>query len=135
MQHKDGLKPCPFCGRTNQRFLMDMDIYSYPQNRGRRAIICDCGLRLYARDHKEAEEKWQRAFEFVKDIAFGNRWHSVKEKLPENNERVLVAIKHSNSYTMIDTDRILDGMWVRWEGSVTHWRCLPKLPKESEDTK
>ena len=54
------LKPCPFCGRTNQRFLTDMDIYNYPQNKGRRAIICDCGLRLYARDNVEAKEKWNR---------------------------------------------------------------------------
>ena len=54
------LKPCPFCGRTNQRFLTDMDIYNYPQNKGRRAIICDCGLRLYARTNSEAEEKWNR---------------------------------------------------------------------------
>lgn len=54
----DKLLPCPFCGRTNQRFLTDMDIYNYPQNKGRRAIICDCGLRLYARDNAEAKEKW-----------------------------------------------------------------------------
>ena len=75
MERKEGLKPCPFCGRTNQRFLMDMDIYAYPQNKGRRAIICDCGLRLYASDHGEAEEKWQNRIydklieELAEDVA------------------------------------------------------------------
>lgn len=52
------LKPCPFCGRTNQKLLTEMDIYSYPQNKGHRAIICECGLHLYARDNDEAKEKW-----------------------------------------------------------------------------
>ena len=52
--------PCPFCGRTNQKFLHDMDIYSYPQNRGRRAIVCECGLRLYALDRTHAIEIWNR---------------------------------------------------------------------------
>ena len=54
------LKPCPFCGGTKQRLLTDMDIYYLPQNRGFRAIVCDCGLRLYARDNAEAKEIWNR---------------------------------------------------------------------------
>lgn len=62
-------------------------------------------------------------------------WIPVEEGLPEEDVRVIVAVSHPNSYTMIDTDRIHDGHWVRWEGSVTHWTEVPELPKESEDTK
>lgn len=93
MERKEGLKPCPFCGRTNQRFLMDMDIYEYPHNRGKRAIICDCGLRLYARDHKEAEEKWQNRLydEFIKDLIEKNeRLRAIPEQLhKEMSERMI----------------------------------------------
>ena len=59
MNHKEGMKPCPFCGRTNQRLLTDMEIYQHPHCRGRRAIVCDCGLWLYAATQTEAEKMWQ----------------------------------------------------------------------------
>ena len=61
-------------------------------------------------------------------------WTPIEEGLPEEDVRVIVAVKNDNSYTNIDTDRILNGHWVRWEGSITHWTELPELPKESEDT-
>ena len=56
-------------------------------------------------------------------------WIDVKKKLPENGERVLVAIlREKTTYTNIDTDRIVKGKWVRWNSSVTHWMPLPKPP-------
>ena len=58
------------------------------------------------------------------------RWIDVKKKLPQSTERVLVALKREKStYTNIDTDRVVKGKWVRWNGVVTHWMPLPKLPK------
>ena len=62
-------------------------------------------------------------------------WISVDERLPENDtERVLVFVKE-NDFTRpiginkIDTDRYVDGKWVRWREYVTHWMPLPEPPK------
>ena len=63
-----------------------------------------------------------------------NLWTPIEAGLPEEDVRVIVAVHYDNSYTQIDTDRILHGQWVRWEGSITHWTELPELPNESEDT-
>lgn len=58
------------------------------------------------------------------------RWIDVKKRLPQSAERVLVALKQEKkTYTKIDTDRVVNGKWVRWNGRVTHWMPLPKLPK------
>lgn len=58
-----------------------------------------------------------------------SNWTSVKDRLPEDGQRVLVFIPHSD--TKIDTDRILSGKWVRWNGHVTHWMPLPEPPEEA----
>lgn len=68
--------------------------------------------------------------EKIKDNTVGMAWISVKEKLPEEDTRVLVHVDSDRSYTKIDTDRILDGIWVRWCTDVTHWMPLPEPPKE-----
>lgn len=61
------LKPCPFCGSTNQKLLTETDEYAYPHNKGHRAVVCECGARLYARTNAEAKEKWnERALEVVR---------------------------------------------------------------------
>ena len=59
-----------------------------------------------------------------------SEWISVKERVPEEKTRVLVYVPRS--YTEIDTDRILDRRWVRWNGHVTHWMPLPEPPKEGK---
>ena len=59
-----------------------------------------------------------------------SEWISVEERLPEEKTRVLVSIPHSG--TKIDTDRILDRKWVRWNGDVTYWMPLPEPPEEAE---
>jgi hypothetical protein len=56
-------------------------------------------------------------------------WISVHDKLPDEDIRVLVSIDSDRSYTKIDTDRILNGNWVRWYKDVTHWMPTPELPK------
>lgn len=58
------------------------------------------------------------------------KWISVKEQLPTEDVRVLVYLKTTRSYTKMDTDRLLDGIWVRWGRDVTHWMSLPEPPKE-----
>ena len=63
-----------------------------------------------------------------------DEWISVDERLPENDARVLVYM-HENrmSYTRIDTDRMVQGKWVRWETCVTHWMPLPEAPKGGDE--
>ena len=56
-------------------------------------------------------------------------WISVDERLPEEDVRVLVYINSERSYTKIDTDRMVDGEWVRWSKDITHWMPLPEAPK------
>lgn len=61
-------------------------------------------------------------------------WVAVKDRLPKEDTRVLVAItdknyKYVKEYVpKIDTDRRFEGRWVRWGERVTHWMPLPDLP-------
>ena len=61
------------------------------------------------------------------------KWISVKDRLPKNEERVLVAVDSDKSTTKIDTDRMVYRQWVRWGMSVTHWMLLPELPRGCEN--
>lgn len=62
-------------------------------------------------------------------------WISVEDRLPENGiSRVLVFLRDDDftkpiGENKIDTDRYLDGKWVRWSKYVTHWMPLPMPPK------
>lgn len=64
-----------------------------------------------------------------------SEWISVEERLPDNNtERVLVFLVDDDftkpiGENKIDTDRFVDGKWVRWSRFVTHWMPLPEPPK------
>lgn len=72
-------------------------------------------------------------------IAEGYRkqeWISVKYRLPgDGEERVMVALNTEDNIgrNKIDTDRYLDGRWVRWGDSVTHWMPLPDAPKGGDN--
>ena len=58
-----------------------------------------------------------------------SNWISVEDRLPNNEDRVLVYIKANHlSETAIDTDRVVNGRWVRWGTLVTHWMLLPDAP-------
>ena len=63
-------------------------------------------------------------------------WISCAERLPEENTRVLVYLNierlDAHTYTYFDTDRILNGKWIRWNSYVTHWMPLPEPPKGDE---
>ena len=58
------------------------------------------------------------------------KWIPVTERLPEEDERVLVWVGENDShFPVIDTDRVHKGMWVRWDEYITHWMPLPQPPK------
>ena len=62
------------------------------------------------------------------------RWISVKDKLPENEEYVLCCTLAKNGTQNIIKGYYSGGMWrVGMNSNVTHWMPLPKLPKEGED--
>ena len=71
----------------------------------------------------------------LQEVRNNKSWISVKDRLPEKDTRVLVYldIKDLNPYStpFFDTDRILDGKWVRWNSYVTHWQPLPEPPKDN----
>lgn len=60
-----------------------------------------------------------------------SEWISIEERLPENEERVLVYINSKLYGKTLDTDRYLrdSGSWARWNNHVTHWQPLPEAPK------
>lgn len=68
----------------------------------------------------------------LREMEDKNEWHSVEDQLPKENVRVLVCVDSNRSNTNIDTDRILDGNWVRWGNDITHWMSLPMLPEGKE---
>ena len=57
-----------------------------------------------------------------------NEWICVKDRLPNDDVRVLVYLGLGNYYTKIDTDRRVKGKWVRWGENVTYWMPLPEPP-------
>ena len=65
---------------------------------------------------------------------FKGGWISVKDRLPEEDVRVLVWLSDEvDAYTTvrmrIDTDRRHNSRWVRWNRYITHWMPLPQPPK------
>ena len=64
-----------------------------------------------------------------------SEWIGVEERLPDDgNVRVAVVLRETPvtahiGTNKIDTDRYLDGHWVRWRDSVTHWMPLHEVPQ------
>lgn len=89
---------------------------------------------------KTSPVSWADAYEcFMEDIdsqpaadVAEVKWINVADRLPKDGKRVLVVIsaaKHKSIYMDIDTDRRVNGKWVRWDRCITHWMPLPELPK------
>ena len=80
-------------------------------------------------------ERFKKNAVIVPDTNVGckSEWISVDERLPEEDTRVLVYLNiqktDANIYTFFDTDRILNGKWVRWNKYISHWMPLPEVPK------
>ena len=64
------------------------------------------------------------------DVPRRGNWNRVEDQLPEEDVRVLVCVNSERSYTKMDTDRRLNGKWVRWGADITHWMPLPEPPSE-----
>ncbi len=64
-----------------------------------------------------------------------SEWISVEDDKPKNSEERVQVFLLDNDFTKyigvnkIDTDRYVDGKWVRWGRYVTHWKPLPEPPK------
>ena len=78
---------------------------------------------------------FMKAYEMAMDALKNEpvqEWISVKDRLPEEDERVIVWIGN-NRYNDVqkDIDRVHNGRWVRWGGCVTHWSPwnMPQPPK------
>ena len=78
---------------------------------------------------------FMKAYEMAMDALKNEpvqEWISVKDRLPEEDERVIVWIGN-NRYNDVqkDIDRVHNGRWVRSGGCVTHWSPwnMPQPPK------
>ena len=66
------------------------------------------------------------------------RWISVKERLPENGQKIIAAFRGSSGW-VVDQARYAYGefdfaSWVNVLGdNVTHWMPMPPKPKEEEN--
>lgn len=70
------------------------------------------------------------------------KWISVKERLPEEHENVLVAVKSPFFVTLLNIDEMEydevkeEKTWLlheRGDYKITHWMPLPEPPKEAEE--
>lgn len=75
------------------------------------------------------DKEWENmntAINILKNSADHNGWISVKDRLPEEKEHVLIWIKD----LCIIIDWIVNGKWVVSDEIVTHWMPLPEPPTE-----
>lgn len=66
----------------------------------------------------------------------GDKWIPTVERLPDFEiERVLVTINRNLvlGFPKMDTDRCINGRWVRYGDNVTHWMPLPEAPEEGKE--
>lgn len=100
-----------------------------------RMVDLDAVLNRYYTEYKQQDicdgsqdvEWLMRCLDEAHTLTTFNEWTSVNERLPQNNCRVLVYF--TEKQFSIDTDRLVDGKWIRWGQSVTHWMPLPKSPE------
>lgn len=92
----------------------------------------DFDLRQFAYKMKRLEMHEKSFDDKLSEAMNQGKWNHVDDKLPEEDSRVLVCVNSERSNTKIDTDRMLDGKWVRWGKDVTNWMPLPELPNAKE---
>lgn len=89
-----------------------------------------CGFQLTA-DHLITNGATISNLETVAtDNNVGGKWISVKDRLPEDFQRVLIC----GAYKFLAVGRVMGGRWVvSWNNDeakgVTHWMLLPQPPK------
>ena len=77
----------------------------------------------------------QQDVEYVADYLISNgvtvqEWNSVKDRLPEDQEEVLVLTKSKNGVRNVDKGYLaIDHFIHRGRSEVTHWMPMPNPPK------
>ena len=75
------------------------------------------------------EQKTVDAAEVLRD-----QWFSVKDKLPETEEEVLVLTVSKTGNVNVDKGYLLNGRFVhRGSAVVTHWMPLPEMTEEIQN--
>ena len=96
-------------------------------------------LQEYTDNNNGGGSNHGRADHLIANGVIVPQWISVKDRLPNEDTRVLVYLNikklDANTYTYFDTDRLLNGKWVRWNSYVTHWMLLPEPPKAKGERK
>lgn len=96
-------------------------------------------LQEYTDNNNGGGSNHGRADHLIANDVIVPQWISVKDRLPNEDTRVLVYLNikklDANTYTYFDTDRLLNGKWVRWNSYVTHWMLLPEPPKDKWERK
>lgn len=60
-----------------------------------------------------------------------NLWISIKDKLPEKNQRVMCIFKESDGITTICENTYKGkGVWFSDGSTITHWMPLPDMPED-----
>ena len=71
-----------------------------------------------------------KAFKWFVDSEPQNNWISVEDRLPDDQEEVLVCTRSKNGYRNIDKGYwSIDRFIHRGRAEVTHWMPLPEPPK------
>lgn len=92
------------------------------------APFCDDKLKQNAADL--IEEQAAKIKELEEKVP---RWIPVTEKIPPDQEEVLVLTRSKNGVRNVDKGYwAIDHFIHRGRAEVTHWRPLPEAPKEDE---
>lgn len=149
------LKPCPFCGEAAKLEVIDNEFYYVScENCGSSTSFGKVFEDGTATDSTEAETL--AAWNNRNDSINSQGWISVNDKLPDEEQDVLVLVREIEFYgrhkekrevwRSIYTGWHVDGEWAttyvfghkhiqmeeddRCELTVTHWMPLPELPEK-----
>ena len=133
----DELKACPFCGKMPREnsVTLPFDVG------GRRKIAqCACGAFLYTgrwNTRPIEAELQQRIDELTAELTALReqvRWIPVSEKLPKDNQEVLIYadLIAKGVHSTKSRQWSADGYYYHgdWYDTVTHWMPLPLPPEE-----
>ena len=117
------LKPCPFCG--------EKAILSQIRENGVKVCCgnCGCATPRYIGVLEESKAEKEMATQVWNNRTFG--WISVKDRLPETRNPVLVTNEYGDFYLA----NCSNGIWTEHSRekanfiSVTHWMPIPEPPE------